>query len=103
MRDKLPWIIRGNIVTVEDQPFKSDKNPIGQEIAIKLGAGISILVDHVLSVNEEGIIVQLVSATTLPDHELQSYKSLNNYVHLQKNEFLCPGMIDLHIHAPQYA
>ncbi|GKY99595.1 hypothetical protein MPSEU_000913800 [Mayamaea pseudoterrestris] len=103
MGNREPWVIRGSIVTVADQPFGSKAVPRETDIAIDLGAGISILLDHVLSVDKDGFIIRLIPARSLQQTEIDSFQTLDSFIQLENDEFLCPGMIDLHIHAPQYA
>lgn len=65
---------------------------------------IEILEDHLFCINEEGFIARRIS----PDendyrmilHQAQDTKTL---LELKPGQYLLPGFIDLHIHAPQWA
>lgn len=103
MGSKQPWIIRGNIVTVTDDPFNCEQTPRIEATSIDLGAGITILLDHIIFVDEQGIIDRLVPSRIVGQDELEKLMKSDSFLHLEIDEFLCPGLIDLHIHAPQYA
>lgn len=92
---------------------------------LQLGKGIEIRINHIVAVNIAGIITHIEPAeqffTQFPQHDVEQH---GGYIRLNKNDdestnnddddstantntrkesFLCPGAIDLHIHAPQYA
>ena len=112
--DNFKWIIRGNIVVPTGNPFSKS---VQEEYDIEtldcqsdvywLGRGLKLLRDHVLAVDNSGIIQQILPYMSfLSGHAIYEIEWANNkkFITLQsENEFVCPGMIDLHIHAPQYA
>ena len=109
----LRWVFLGNLVHCTGNPFALEQQDEwnrrcgeGQEddeTTIWLGPGLQILLDHILTVDRDGVIQRIephsrstVDLTTLPDD--------CKVIQLQAPyEFLCPGMVDLHIHAPQFA
>jgi cytosine/adenosine deaminase-related metal-dependent hydrolase len=101
MKEISPWAIQGNIVIVTGDPFGSDQRPSRSETSFYLGAGISILRDHILAVDDNGFISKLAPVKTLPEDILRYYRRSPYFISLGEHEFLCPGFIDLHIHAPQ--
>ena len=95
-------------MVLDGNPFSSGEEISDQDLPacstssiIHLGAGLAILLDHVLFVDEHGMISHLIPANAV--NNLETIKVHGYYIALSKDEFLCPGMIDLHIHAPQYA
>jgi cytosine/adenosine deaminase-related metal-dependent hydrolase len=111
--DHLKWIIRGNIIVPTGNPFSVkveeqnydllDKN----ENVLWLGPGLKLLRDHILTVDSFGIIQQIQSYTSFIIQYNCAEADLNacgKFLALNSDlEFLCPGLIDLHLHAPQYA
>ena len=117
-------IFQGNIVVPTGNPFDqknisefedniSEKDPNHEKNGsmLWLGPGLKILLDHVLAISEEGII-SWIAPSSESGRLLQRYQcgetNLENatttFIKLSSpSEFLCPGMIDLHIHAPQFA
>jgi len=91
------WIFYGNIVVPTANPFHS---PVGSDEphTLWLGPGLKLCLKHVLVVNHDGIIVKFEYQDDVSSHE-----HLPTFVRLEEYEFLCPGFIDLHIHAPQFA
>jgi len=114
----LRWIFRGNIVVPTGNPFHppfdappTSSEGTGPSCCEWLGPGLKLLLDHVLTVDQNGMIRDLEPAESFL--ALQQSKDETNantntragqpIQQLHRNEFLCPGMVDLHIHAPQYA
>lgn len=97
-QEEWQWIFHGNIVVPTGNPFHSP--PIDQSDAhtLWLGPGLKLCLNHVLIVNHDGIIVHFRY-----DKDISKYTHLPSFVQLSDHEFLCPGFIDLHIHAPQFA
>lgn len=65
---------------------------------------IEILEDHLFCINEEGFIARRIS----PDENdyrmiLQEAQDAKILLELEPGQYLLPGFIDLHIHAPQWA
>lgn len=65
---------------------------------------IEILEDHLFCINEEGLIARRIS----PDENdyrmiLQQAQDAKSLLELEPGQYLLPGFIDLHIHAPQWA
>jgi guanine deaminase len=113
------WIIRGNVVVPTRNPFQQgvDDDPIADAFTassdedhhvIVLGPGLILLVDHILQV-QDGFITCLMPAQRYlaergPSPLDAGLRLHLHYVELDSaREFLVPGMIDLHIHAPQYS
>lgn len=81
---------------------------------VRVGPGIEIKVDHIIAVNAAGIIARLEPAedffAIFPREDVEGHEG---YLRLEEEggaggdavaaSFLCPGAIDLHVHAPQYA
>ena len=118
----LRYVFQGTIVVPTGNPFDAEARRKEQEETRHqidgtwLGPGLKMLLDHVLAVNQDGIIVSLApmeeskdiisavaAAISISDHENDTKRTVIDYVQLSSWEFLCPGMIDLHIHAPQFA
>lgn len=64
---------------------------------------IDILENYLFCLNEDGMIEKLVS----PKEEIYStiietYQGTSNFQEILKGEYLLPGFIDLHVHAPQW-
>jgi guanine deaminase len=103
------WIIRGNVVVPTGNPFhlvdSSETSTKNDDEELKLGPGLVIKLDHVLAISHAGVIVCFEPATEFFETHLkeQLEQQQERYIALRKDEFLCPGLIDLHIHAPQYA
>lgn len=65
---------------------------------------VAILKDYLFCINENGIIVKMVS----PEEEqyvtlLREYEGKDHFHRLLDGEYILPGFIDLHVHAPQWA
>ncbi|MEK9199786.1 guanine deaminase [Ureibacillus sp. 179-F W5.1 NHS] len=65
---------------------------------------VGILKDYLFCINEKGMIVKTVS----PEEEqyvtlLREYEGKDNFHRLLDGEYILPGFIDLHVHAPQWA
>jgi guanine deaminase len=105
----LKWIFRGNFVVPTGNPFLKEEARIPNETTPDdttddvswLGPGLKLLKDHILTVNDDGIIVHLAPARCLNLTESETESA--SLIELSSREFLSPGMVDLHIHAPQYA
>lgn len=109
LKPGIKWRIRGNLVVPTGNPFDSDA-PSTTASAEDESAGVSwlgshlkLLKDHVLTVNHEGFILDIYPSKVYDDRGGSGNEKADNTIELSPNEFLCPGMIDLHIHAPQYA
>ena len=84
-------------------PFDEAHVPIDEDLdpsVLWLGPGLKLCLNHVVAVDGYGII-QHISHVDFFD--MERFRRKRNYVQLSQFEFLCPGFIDLHIHAPQYA
>jgi guanine deaminase len=114
--DNLKWIIRGNIVVPTGNPFKKsvqEEHENEESIAEQhpnvtwLGHGLKLLHDHVLTVEGSGVIRHLLPYPSfMSDFHIKDIDWTNDkkFITLHSEyDFVCPGMIDLHIHAPQYA
>lgn len=94
------WIIHGNIVIPTANPFAASVPTAPEPDVEWLGPGLKLCRNHVLAVDHDGIIVHLSHESDL---NVSIFQRKRHYVRLGPHEFLSPGFIDLHIHAPQYA
>jgi guanine deaminase len=112
--EDLRWIFRGNVVVPTGNPFSVDvqreferrKEGAATNRHRWLGPGLRMLPDHVLAVDSAtGFIRRLEPASDELLRSLSSrHSSSAEVVEMSSTrEFLCPGFIDLHIHAPQYS
>ena len=99
-------IFRGNFVFCTRNPFFT---PTEQEVVEEdsphvqwLGPGLKLLLDHVMTVDTDGRIVQISMATDFDGASPKNWKDLP-VTTLPPHSFLVPGLIDTHIHAPQFA
>ena len=109
-------VIHGTIVVPVSNPFRDDgaaeglhspnldgETPTSENgLEEWLGPGLKMLQRHIVYVASNGMIQKLEPYS----EGLHSWTKTDPHIHfmeLGKEEFLCPGMIDLHIHAPQYA
>jgi guanine deaminase len=110
----LQWVFRGSVILPTGNPFlqqnidqfQGETNRRNSNDYEWIGPGLKLLVDYVLTVDKTGRIIDMLPYTDfLAKFNLDSLDSCSDeiVVRLQSQEFLCPGMIDLHIHAPQYA
>ncbi|MDI4646959.1 guanine deaminase [Cohnella hashimotonis] len=65
---------------------------------------IDILKDHLFCVNADGVIARTI-APDAPDYEAvrSEYADTDRYRKLAPGQYLLPGFVDLHVHAPQWA
>ncbi|MED5017772.1 guanine deaminase [Paenibacillus chibensis] len=65
---------------------------------------IQILKDHLFCIQADGSIEKIV-APDEPDYQLllDAYQDKNYFHSLKEGQYLLPGFIDLHVHAPQWA
>jgi guanine deaminase len=124
------WIVRGNVVVPVGNPFDKEadesrsllvddhptaetehaaEDPRNEEASsssiVVLGPGLIMLVDHIVEVRD-GFISSILPAHRYlyENASVESLRLALNYVELDPfKEFLIPGLIDLHIHAPQYS
>ena len=112
----LQWIIRGNLVIPTTNPFRPSNDAAAaaddddDDDVLWLGPGLKILLNHVLTVDSLGIIQTIEPARVYDarvsnnnDNDDDDATDKATILTLSKYEFLCPGLIDLHIHAPQYS
>ncbi|MDN7246223.1 guanine deaminase [Planococcus shenhongbingii] len=65
---------------------------------------IEILEDHLFCINEDGFIARRISPKQEEYEEvLQQALKEEQLIELKEGQYLLPGFIDLHIHAPQWA
>lgn len=77
---------------------------LGTAFASQSPEQVAILKDHLFCVNEHGLIEKIVS----PDSAeyptlLDSYEDTQNFHRLSDGQYILPGFVDLHVHAPQWA
>ncbi|MEH7086575.1 guanine deaminase [Neobacillus drentensis] len=65
---------------------------------------IHLLKDHLFCINENGMIVKVVSSEEA-DYQplLDAYQEEENFHRLAEGQYFLPGFVDLHVHAPQWA
>lgn len=65
---------------------------------------IDMMKDYLFCVNAEGVIAKAI-APEAPDYETirQQYADQGRYQLLEQSQYLLPGFVDLHVHAPQWA
>ncbi|MDG0791472.1 guanine deaminase [Cohnella ginsengisoli] len=65
---------------------------------------IDILKDHLFCVNDDGVIAETIAPDS-PEYEAvrSEYAVLDRYRQLAPGQYLLPGFVDLHVHAPQWA
>lgn len=65
---------------------------------------IQILKDYLFAINAEGMIEKVVAPVDAEYHPLlEAYQGKSNFHRLAEGQYLLPGFIDLHVHAPQWA
>ncbi|MGG1677878.1 guanine deaminase [Neobacillus sp. NRS-1170] len=65
---------------------------------------IQILKDHLFCINEDGMIEKIMAAEDAGYQALlDTYQGRENFHRLALGQYLLPGFIDLHVHAPQWA
>lgn len=65
---------------------------------------IEILKDYLFCINEDGMIEKLVSPESAEYEEIiKQYEFKDSFHRLEKGQYLLPGFVDLHVHAPQWA
>ena len=76
----------------------------GTAFSSKSFSEVDILKDYLYCINDEGIIEKLIAPTEDQySAVLGEYEGKENFHRLPKGEYLLPGFIDLHVHAPQWA
>ncbi|MEK4354208.1 guanine deaminase [Paenibacillus sp. FSL R5-0475] len=77
---------------------------LGTSFSSKSPKEIQILKDHLYCINTDGMIEKIVSPEE-PDYQtlLATYQDQDNFHRLAEGQYLLPGFIDLHVHAPQWA
>ncbi|WP_332651741.1 guanine deaminase [Lysinibacillus sp. 54212] len=65
---------------------------------------LQILENHLYCINEDGMIEKIV-APAEDDYDilLNMYEGKDNFHQLAEGQYLLPGFVDLHVHAPQWA
>ncbi|WP_136608724.1 guanine deaminase [Paenibacillus dokdonensis] len=76
----------------------------GTAFSSKSSQEIQILKDHLFCINHEGRIEKVVTPVD-SDYQplLDAYQGQDNYHALDEGQYLLPGFVDLHVHAPQWA
>lgn len=97
------WI-RGNIVHCIHHPFLKEQQQEEESTATNesLGEGLVLLRDYILTVSHSGCIESLepYSSNTATTKKKEDY---DKAIELDlRTDFLTPGFMDLHLHAPQY-
>lgn len=113
----LKWILHANFVVPTRNPYhQGDGNTYKEEISTEtilwIGPGLKILLNHVMTIDTNGFI-HTIEPYDIFWNWYNDNKSDNNSstiitpstktIHYNlRTDFICPGFIDLHIHAPQY-
>lgn len=125
------WILHGNIVIPTGNPFDiNTEYGISNDNVLWLGRGLKILLDHIIVIDKIGIIQFIIpskqfylnypqygnnnnidSNTTTVTDQLDHHHNTTTTIgegpsiiqYDLRTEFICPGFIDLHIHAPQFS
>lgn len=76
----------------------------GTAFSSKSSKEIEILQDHLFCINPDGMIEKIVAPGDA-DYQplLDAYQGKDNFHQLAEGQYLLPGFIDLHVHAPQWA
>lgn len=65
---------------------------------------ITILQDHLFIINETGFIEHCISPNEeMHEKIIEQHKGSAHFYELKEGQFLLPGFIDTHVHAPQWA
>lgn len=76
----------------------------GTAFSSKSPKEIQVLKDHLFCINTEGMIERIISPQD-PDFQplVDAYQGTDTFHRLAEGQYLLPGFIDLHVHAPQWA
>lgn len=76
----------------------------GTAFSSKSPKEIKVLKDHLFCINTEGMIARIIAPQD-PDFQplLDAYQGTDTFHRLAEGQYLLPGFIDLHVHAPQWA
>lgn len=76
----------------------------GTAFSSKSPKEIQVLKDHLFCINTEGMIERIIAPQD-PDFQplLDAYQGTDTFHRLAEGQYLLPGFIDLHVHAPQWA
>lgn len=77
---------------------------LGTAFTSKSPKEIEVLKDHLFCINANGVIERIVTPEN-PDYQplLEKYQGTDNFHRLADGQYLLPGFVDLHVHAPQWA
>ena len=109
-QSEFQWIVHGHVVMSTRNPCLPDLDEDDDRTfdqcsdTCNLGCGLIIKLNHILAVDQAGMVVHVGPArdfyATISEDKCRLHPG---YLRLSPTSFLCPGLIDLHIHAPQYA
>lgn len=76
----------------------------GTAFTSKSSKELAILQDYLFCINDDGLIEKVI-APSETDYQLllDAYQDKENFHKLADGQYLLPGFIDLHVHAPQWA
>lgn len=76
----------------------------GTAFSSKSSKEVQVLKDCLFCINENGMIEKIFSPEDT-DYQtiLQTYQGKENFHQLDEGQYLLPGFVDLHVHAPQWA
>lgn len=77
---------------------------LGTAFTSKSPTEVQILKNNLFFVNADGMIDKIIA----PEHSeyqnlVSSYKGKENFHQLEDHQYILPGFVDLHVHAPQWA
>lgn len=76
----------------------------GTAFTSKSAKEVEQLVDYLFCINEDGIIEKIVAPSDSEYEKLlDAYSEAENFHRLADGQYLLPGFVDLHVHAPQWA
>lgn len=75
----------------------------GTAFSSKSSKEIEILKDHLFCIHDDGKIEKIVAPED-PNYQvlLDAYQGKDNFYSLAEGQYILPGFIDLHVHAPQW-
>lgn len=77
---------------------------LGTAFTSKTAKEVQVLKDYLFCVNADGILEKVVAPKD-KDYQsiLEAYRGKENFRSLADGQYILPGFIDLHVHAPQWA
>lgn len=77
---------------------------LGTAFTSKTSTEVTILQDNLFCMNEAGFVEKIIGPEAAEYNELLlAYEGKEHFHRLQQGQYILPGFIDLHVHAPQWA